>query len=305
MSARKFEQRVLSVIKRNSLWATDDSVTLAVSGGVDSMVLLDVLLRTQRSHRGKLQVVTFDHGFRTESADEVVFVQTVCQNHNIPCIIQALHLEDGASKQERARVARQQFLLSQDGVIATAHHASDQAETILFRMLRGSGLDGLKGMSVQSDRWVKPLLMEFKEDILRYANERDVEWREDPSNIASTRGTIRQLWNSLSTVHPKPEKTMANVSRMLSRDAECLDAIAVDSLSNVVNDNQIVLNRLFTLHPAIQARVLRRWLWQNGIDVGGQQIERLLVWKPTRNGALFSIQAGIHIQQNIERWSIC
>ena len=79
-------------------------------------------------------------------------------------------------------------------------------------------------MSVQSDRWVKPLLMEFKEDILRYAVERDVEWREDPSNIASTRGVIRQLWTSLSTVHPKPEKTMANVARMLSRDADFLDA---------------------------------------------------------------------------------
>ena len=92
MSARKFEQRVLSVVKRNHLWATDDSVTLAVSGGVDSMVLLDVLIRAQRSHRGALKVVTFDHGFRSESADEVVFVQTVCQSHNIPCLVHALHI---------------------------------------------------------------------------------------------------------------------------------------------------------------------------------------------------------------------
>ena len=305
MSARKFEQRVLSVIKRNQLWTDGDAIILAVSGGVDSMVMLDVLIRTQRSHRGALQVVTFNHGFRTESAEEVVFVQTVCQNHNIPCFVHALHLADGPNKQERARLARQQFLLSQAGVIATAHHASDQAETILFRMLRGSGLDGLKGMSVQSDRWVKPLLREFKEDILRYAEERGIEWREDPSNIVSTRGTIRQLWTSLSTVHPKPEKTMANVSRMLSRDAECLDALAVEIFSNVVNDNQILLGRLRELHPAIQARVLRRWLWQNKIDVSGQQIELLLEWKPTRNGALFPIQASTHIQQSSVRWSLC
>ena len=90
MSAKKFEQRVLSVIKRNELWTDGGVVTLAVSGGVDSMVMLDVLIRTQRSHRGKLQVVTFDHGFRTESADEVKFVQTVCQRQDIPCVIHAL-----------------------------------------------------------------------------------------------------------------------------------------------------------------------------------------------------------------------
>ena len=63
------------------------------------MVMLDVLICTQRSHRGKLQVVTFDHGFRKESAEEVKFVQTVCQSQNIPCITHALHLHGGANKQ--------------------------------------------------------------------------------------------------------------------------------------------------------------------------------------------------------------
>ena len=74
MSARKFEQRVLNVIKRNRLWTDGDIVTLAVSGGVDSMVMLDILHKTARSHKGKIQVVTFDHGFRIESAEEVSFV---------------------------------------------------------------------------------------------------------------------------------------------------------------------------------------------------------------------------------------
>ena len=166
MSVKKFEHRVLNVIKRSKLWIPDECVTLAVSGGVDSMVMLDVLAQTQRSHRGNLQVVTFDHGFRVESAAEVQFVCQVCQTYDIPCIIQSLHLADGPNKQERARNARREVLSQLDGAIATAHHASDQAETVLFRMLRGSGLDGLKGMSPRSERWVKPLLMEFKESII-------------------------------------------------------------------------------------------------------------------------------------------
>lgn len=305
MSAKKFEQRVLNVIKRNQLWSDGEIVILAVSGGVDSMVMLDVLHRTVRSHKGKMQVVTFDHGFRSESAEEVRFVQTVCQNQTIPCVVHALNLVDGPNKQERARQARRSFLHSQDGVIATAHHASDQAETILFRMLRGSGLDGLKGMSVQSDRWVKPLLMEFKEDILNYANERKLEWREDPSNIASTRGMIRELWAEMAIVHPKPEKSMSNVARILSRDAECLDALAIDALHTVLDDNQILVDNLRVLHPAIQSRVLRRWLWQNGIEVTGQQIEMLLEWTPSRNRALFQLQSSVYIQENTCRWSLC
>ena len=305
MSARKFEQRVLNVIKRNRLWTDGDIVTLAVSGGVDSMVMLDILHKTARSHKGKIQVVTFDHGFRIESAEEVRFVESVCHKLSIPCIIHALNLVDGPNKQERARQARRSFLYMQDGLIATAHHASDQAETILFRMLRGSGLDGLKGMCVQSGRWLKPLLMEFKEDILNYANERRLEWREDSSNTASTRGVIRQLWSEMAVVHPKPEKSMFSVARMLSRDAEYLDSLAVDALHSVLDDNQVFVDNLRELHPAIQSRVLRRWLWNNKIDVSGQQIEMLLKWTPSRNGALFQLQSSVYIKQFTGRWLLC
>ena len=305
MNAKRFEQRVLSVVKRKRLWAAGDVVTLAVSGGVDSMVLLDVLVRTLRSHKGKLQVVTFNHGFRKESIEEVQFVHQVCLHHRIPCIIHDLHLKKGPNKQERARQARRRFLLEQDGVIATAHHGSDQAETVLFRMLRGSGLDGLKGMSVLSDRWVKPLLMEFKDDILNYANERGIEWREDQSNAESTRGIIRQFWAQLAMVHPKPEKTLANLSRMLSRDADCLDMQASNALQNVVNDNQILLHKLREHHPAIQVRILRRWLWENNVGASGHQIDLLLDWQPSRNGAFFQLDGSTKIQQITSRWSLC
>ena len=305
MSAKKLEQRVLNVIKRSQLLNPEECVTLAVSGGVDSMVMLDVLANTQRSHRAKLQVVTFDHGFRVESAAEVQFVSDVCRTYNIPCVMQSLNLSDGPNKQERARQARRDALSKTDGLIATAHHASDQAETVLFRMLRGSGLDGLKGMNVRSGRWVKPLLMEFKESIVEYANERNLEWKEDPSNIKSTRGAIRQLWSDLEKVRPNPEKTMASVATMLSRDAACLDELSEQMMFSVLVDNQIDVGQLRTLHPAIQARILRRWLWQNGVDVRSQQIEVLLEWSPSRNGARLQLQSDVFILQRNEAWSLC
>ena len=305
MSVKKFEHRVLSVIKRSKMWIPDECVTLAVSGGVDSMVMLDVLVQTRRSHRANLQVVTFDHGFRSESAAEVQFVHQACQMYDIPCIIQSLKLSNGPGKQERARNARRDILSQFDGLIATAHHASDQAETVLFRMLRGSGLDGLTGMSPRSDRWVKPLLMEFKESIVEYANERHIEWKEDPSNMTSTRGTIRQLWSDLEKVHSNPEKSMAKVATMLSRDAECLDEIADQMMPTVLCDNTIAVEPLRSLHSAIQSRVLRHWLWNNGIDIRNQQIELLLNWKPSRNGARIQLQSDVYVIQLGAEWSIC
>lgn len=305
MSVKKFEHRLLSVIKRHQLWPSEEDVTLAVSGGVDSMVLLDVLAQTQRSHRANLKVVTFDHGFREESATEVQFVNEVCKRHRIPCIMQSLNLVDGPNKQERARNARREVLSRIDGLVATAHHASDQAETVLFRMLRGSGLDGLKGMSIRSGKWVKPLLLEFKEDIVAYATERDLEWKEDPSNITSTRGTIRQLWADLEKVRTNPEKAMANVATLLSRDAEYLDGLAEQATADVLSDNQIDVGKLRLIHPAIQSRILRKWLWKNDIDVRGQQIELLLNWRPSRNGARIQLQSNVHILQRDTAWSLC
>ena len=305
MSVKKFEHRVLSVIKRSQLWRPDECVTLAVSGGVDSMVMLDVLAQTQLSHRANLQVVTFDHGFRSESVTEVQFVHQACQTYDIPCIIHPLNLSDGPRKQERSRDARRDFLSQFDGLIATAHHASDQAETVLFRMLRGSGLDGLKGMSARSGSWVKPLLMEFKGTIVQYANERHLKWKEDPSNLTSTRGTIRQLWSDLERVHSNPEKSMAKVATMLSRDAECLDEIAAQMIPTVLCNNHIAVERLRSLHSAIQSRILRYWLWGNGIDIRNQQIELLLNWKPSRNGARIQLQSDVYVLQSGAKWVLC
>ena len=160
-------------------------------------------------------------------------------------------------------------------------------------------------MTVRSGRWVKPLLMEFKETIVEYANERNLEWKEDPSNIKSTRGAIRQLWSDLEKVRPNPEKTMASVATMLSRDAACLDELSEEMMSIVLVDNQIAVGKLRTLHSAIQSRILRRWLWKNGVDVRSQQIEVLLAWNPSRNGARLQLQSDVFILQRNESWSLC
>ena len=303
--SKRIEHKVLSCIRRHQLWKHGENVLLAVSGGVDSMVLLHVLHSTQRAHRGALQVVTFNHGLRPESTMEVNMVQNQCAQWNLNCTIHELNLEHGPNLQARAREARRSFLLGLDGVIATGHHASDQAETVLFRMLRGSGLDGLQGLRPKYGRWVKPLLPLYKPDIIEYAHDNNLQWCEDPSNQKTTRGTIRQLWPSLQSIRPNPEKAMAMAGMTLARDADFLDICVKTILPQVVEGEVLKIVELQQHHAAIQVRVIQQWLWVHQIEVTRNQLENLLHWRPQQNGQRIQLSQYVQIEQRNDVWWLC
>ena len=302
---KKLEQRVLTSIKRYGLWKPKDVVTLAISGGVDSMVMLKVLLSTQRSHEAELRVVTFDHGLRSESKQEVEMVRNACLQHQIPCTIEGLHLQKGPRLQERARVARRSFLEQCEGYIATAHHASDQAETVLFRLLRGSGLDGLQGMQRKHGRWVKPLLDIFKSEVYAYADNKDLTWCEDPSNDTTTRGEIRRVWEYLTPIRSNPEKSMSAVANLLSRDADFIQTQASLYYEEVVVEGTMNVRALRLHHIALQSRIIRQWLWGCGVNVGRQHVEQLLYWTPRTNGQSIQLSSDTRIRQYNEMWQLC
>lgn len=303
--SKRLQNQVLTQIRRHRLWEPNDVVTVAVSGGVDSMVLLHILVATQRSHQGLLQVMTFDHGLRTESADEVTFVQQLAEGWGIPCETYQLELEAGPNLQARARDARRAHLLATPGVIATGHHASDQAETVLFRMLRGSGLDGLQGLRPKYGRWVKPLLSLFKPVLVQYAIENELEWRDDPSNQGSTRGQIRKLWSHLAEVHPSPEKAMATAGTTLARDAAYLHETSEAAFQTVVEGNCLNILQLRQHHAAIQVRVIQQWLWLSGVEPSRNQLEDLLRWQPKKNAQRIQLSEQVYIQVDREQWLLC
>lgn len=303
--SKRVEHQVLSHIRRQDLWRHEDSVVLAVSGGVDSMVLLHVLYATQRAHRGNLHVVTFDHGLRPESALEVEMVRNQCIQWDIACTTHTLNLEKGPNLQSRARDARRAFLLSMDGVIATGHHASDQAETVLFRLLRGSGLDGLQGLRPKYGRWVKPLLPLYKSDILDYARQNNLQWCEDPSNEQTTRGAIRHVWPHLESIRSNPERAMSRMGTTLARDADFLSESVQTVLPQVVDGNVLKIMALHQHHTAIQVRVIQQWLWMQDIEPTRSQLEDLLHWRPQKNGQKMRLSQEIQVEQRNDMWSLC
>ena len=257
--ARTLPRRVLEHIRTCGLWKPGDKVAVSVSGGVDSMVLLHVLHQTQAAHGAILFVVTIDHGLRTESAAEARFVAATSAELGLPCEMLSLSLEPGPNLAERAREARRAVLLrfGADG-IATGHHQGDQAETVLYHLLRGSGMRGLRGMQAKSGIWTKPLLREPRGVLEDWARSQGIDWIEDPSNASSQRGRIRMLLPALNVVHGGAGRALARSARLLAREDAFVSGLTDTAWDATQKDGGLSRSALAQHHPAIQLRLLRR-----------------------------------------------
>lgn len=184
--------------------STSQRYVVAVSGGVDSVVLLDMLVRgnlpnlpISRSQfpDPKLVVAHFDHGIRPESANDVEFVRGLAAKYELPFETKREELGENASE-ELARDRRYAFLRGvakkYGAKIMTAHHADDIVETIAINLTRGTGWRGLAVLN--SSDIERPLLSHTKKDLITYANEHDLEWREDATNqnVKYLRNELRQ-----------------------------------------------------------------------------------------------------------------
>ncbi|HEY0469540.1 MAG TPA: tRNA lysidine(34) synthetase TilS [Polyangiaceae bacterium] len=165
----------------------DTRVLLALSGGGDSMALLHVLARLSKKLGFSMFAHGVDHGLRAEAALELDRAQADCEALGVPFSRSQLALTNGGNLQARARDARRAALLSAaDSVnaelIATGHHADDRAETVLLRLLRGSGPPGLAVLPPRSGRWIRPQCRARKADIALHLSRHGLGFAEDPSN---------------------------------------------------------------------------------------------------------------------------
>jgi len=171
----------------------NDKILVAVSGGIDSSVLLDLFCSVQDKFNIQLKVVHINHGLRGDESDaDTEFVLELAQRYNLKCLVKRVDtrnysLENKLTIEEGARILRYRFFddmlrNTQFNKVATAHNADDQAETILDHLMRGSGIRGLAGMAIMRDNYVRPLLGVSRKDIELYARERKIKFRVDSSN---------------------------------------------------------------------------------------------------------------------------
>ncbi len=194
MMLRGFFNRFDAFIRKHQLVSDNDRIIVGVSGGIDSTVLLDLLIELKSSHHLEVAVAHVNHRLRDKESDEdEEFVKQLAENYGLECFVhtadtRAFMVEHKTSLQVGAREIRYKFfetvkILKNFTKIATAHNANDNAETILFNLLRGSGPNGLGGIPLKRDDIVRPLLFAERTEIEQYAKLKSLKFREDSSNV--------------------------------------------------------------------------------------------------------------------------
>lgn len=251
--------RVGEAIARRGLWRAGERVAVAVSGGLDSVCLLDLLVATAGWHQGVLSVVTIDHGTRPGSADDAAFVVERATALGIAVTRRDLALGEEASE-DTARKARFEVLDALDvDAVALAHHQGDQAETVLINLLRGTGPGGLEGMAWRRGRYVRPLLDVSRADLVEWASQRSLSWRDDPTNASDRflRNRVRnEVLPLLEDLRPGSTAALARSATLATEQGALLDALL--EAEPGASPDALSTPWLATAPPALARRALHR-----------------------------------------------
>ncbi len=237
-------------------------VAVAVSGGMDSVVLLDLALELRRELALELVVAHVDHGLRgLASLEDACFVRSLAAARGLACYLGRLVAPAGRGLEDGARVERLAFLRGVPAhAVALAHHRDDQAETVLLRMLRASGLETW-GMPAMRPPFVRPLLLAAREDLRAWAHERRLAWREDTSNrdLTRERNLVRaRVLPLLDQVHGGVRERLVSLA---AEAAEELRAADIDAWRREHGGHPFLdLEPLRGLHHAQRRRALRELL---------------------------------------------
>lgn len=259
-------------------------IVVAYSGGLDSHVLLHALarLRDSQPNHFMLEALHIHHGVNDRADEWTVHCQNICQQLLVPLTIERVCLKESqASLENQLREARYQIFsehLNKDDLLALAHHADDQAETLLLRLLRGSGPHGLAGMPEQRElgrgRLIRPLLGCLRSDLEIYAREHQLHWVEDDSNvdISFDRNYLRhEVMPNLALRWPHFRETFTRNAQVSAEVGRVLDFFLARELDAVGarNDGGLECRWLLSFEPALQRNLLRAWLKQRDLPLPG------------------------------------
>lgn len=251
-------ERPLEAARESGLLPAGRPVLVLLSGGGDSVCLLDVAQRLE----ARVSALHVNYGLRAGADSDEAFVRELCSGLGVPLHLERLRLPEGGNLQERAREGRYALAESlADGDYAAAHTASDQAETVLYRLAVSPGSRALRGMAPRRGRLVRPLLDVTRSEVRSYLRARALDWREDPSNADRrfARARVRHdLLEALRTVGPAAERTIAETARQLREEAEVLDDAVNGALEELGGGPAVSLTALREKPPALRRLVLRR-----------------------------------------------
>jgi tRNA(Ile)-lysidine synthase len=242
------QAQFIQFVAKNNLCATAQPVFVAVSGGIDSMVLLHLFVSTGF----KVTAVHMNFGLRGEESEEdQSFVKARCAHLGVGFLSKVVTTknyatERGVSVQMAARELRYEWFAelmraNKGSVVATAHHVNDSGETMLLNLIRGTGIDGLTGIPTRNDGIIRPLGFATRKQIDHYAAEHAITWREDESNLDDhyQRNFIRhRVMGLLKQINPSIEDTLSRNSSRLGGERELMERSLAELEKNLVLDKK-------------------------------------------------------------------
>jgi len=283
MKALSIEKTILNIA--NTHGVKGQNLSLAVSGGPDSMAMAHALIKIKNEISSNVEVLHFNHQIRGEAAkSDSVFVQTYFHSLGIATYASEKNVVELSKKhkislEDAARSARYEFFASHiheknnKSILILGHNFEDQVETILMHIIRGSGLNGLQGMAEMSHQTIgnlginifRPMLTLSKDSILEYCSVNNIPWRSDQTNTSTeyTRNSVRlELLPFLKKYNSGIYKSIDKLGHSAKRDYNYISAKVEEiwpSIATIMDDEiRIKLNPLSKLHPSLKWRILQK-----------------------------------------------
>ena len=260
--------KVKETIEKHGMLKGVKSIAVGLSGGADSMCLIDILIKLKAEYNVVVKAVHVNHNIRGDEAErDALFVREYCNNAGVDLLvfsedIPALSKEYGISEEECGRKVRYDcFRKAECDVIATAHTLSDSVETVIFNLVRGTGSKGISGIPAKrKPDIIRPLIDCTREEIEKYCRENNLQFVTDSTNLTDEykRNYIRHnVIPSLSEVNASAVKSIAKSAEIMKEESDFIDECAEKLLLESHNNKGYSTDRFISEHPAVRKRALR------------------------------------------------
>ena len=242
------KNKVIETIKKYGLIQAKDKIVLGVSGGPDSITMLDILRQIQEEFDFEIVVAHINHMIRKEAIQDEEYVKKYCEKNSIEFFVKRIDVMSVANNrkigtEEAGRFVRYEFFdeilkQTESNKIAIAHNKNDKVETIIMHLLRGSGLSGLKGIEPIRENVIRPLIECERKEIEKYCDENRLEPRIDKTNFENdyTRNKIRNIVIPYieKELNPNIIETIDRLSEVVKKEDRYLEKVALDVYDKIL-----------------------------------------------------------------------
>jgi len=317
--------RIAALVKEACPGVLEPGLLVGLSGGPDSVALLLAARHWSKTSGCALSCAHLNHEMRGEHADgDADYCRDLCAELEVPLYVESadprpLARERGAGVEEAGRHLRRSFftrLLREHpelNCVATGHHRDDQIETVVMRLFRGTGPEGLRGIRPVHGEFIHPLLEVDRREIVGYLEDCNRPWRTDASNLTgdNIRARVRRelLPVAANIFGPASSAIPARLAGLLDTDLDLLDELTVGALADLSTNGQdasLSVAGLLALRPALTRRVLRHWLIGTALMPPERlemiHVENILAWlREGQSGTGLDLPGGLRLQRDFDQ----